>query len=862
MVETVQKRTFGVSGRQFCLEIRYREGGDRRLSLALNGKKLKGQNVEPRTLKVLDCLTLHAQQIVSRNSILQEVWGEKAATSGELDPGGNIDRHISRLREVFDDDSDPEESKFIKTEQGYGLKFLLPVETETEKLLLSPLTTAQVRGVLNVLKHNSCHRYHLTLDKQGKPVWIYTLIDFTKSDVGDNRLQTEAPVLLEANATDADREMNMCDFEAIPYGSHLLIKSRRSDGTSDMCVELYPHAGTQKLPFCGVRIHDTWFRTTVASSVSILSIGFPLKEFEGVRFEDIPEGPVDEPRARKLRTMWEQHNEVVRLPLDWPELPHQQEARLVSRNPRELFKVDVPYYHYHLTLTKKREPIWIAKIIRFQVDKYGSLFAHTPVLPFRGAIPSDHLYEVTPTFLGQHLVIQSRRVGSDSDMTVQLFPYADSSQFPSLYCASILRTQTNTFASSIAILSTEPVGGEIEGPVDDEHAAKLLAAWENHAPASPEIVRLPFAPDVSPKDDGGGEPPSPKGHADTAAVLEVGRWKEADVDELLLETLKEDREKPQKEITIWTTFHINPSKRERTIQALVDSGVKIEMLFMNYKNDGLLKARFRQRVNWPAYPRAYDEIERQYESMCKIAKASNGLLQVKLCDTMPFGAFYRIDNRVMLVGLLLSVESWEWGPLLKFYPESPQWAVLLDNWKAAWENPLDDPENVGSPFISSHKHQQIITDTDFIKEIEAKTPADSEIWVASHDLSNVADGNSDFSELVRRVVRENVARGLVYTYVYAEDRVGEARVETLREALADYPSKLRLHALPQGRFDEISLVSSHFISFNPLDKHPIVYMQLPSPQAQKGWIKLSKSDAGRVMTTMKRLMNEYPASMS
>ncbi len=344
--------------------------------------------------------------------------------------------------------------------------------------------------------------------------------------------------------------------------------------------------------------------------------------------------------------------------------------------------------------------------------------------------------------------------------------------------------------------------------------------------------------------------PSTKGRVDTAEVLEVGRWDQADVDALLLEVLEEQGEK---KVTAWTTFNVDPSKRERTIQTLVDHGVKVEMLFMNYQNEGLLTARFRQRTSWPPYPRAYDEVKKQYDSMCNIAEASNGLLQVKLCDTMPFGSFYQIGNRVMLVGLLLSVESWEWGPLLKFYPKSPQWKVLSDNWSVVWSNPLEGPSEE-----PAREDGQIISDTDLIVEIETNIPATAEIWVASHDLSNVADGNSEFSGLVQKVVRDNAARGMCYVYVYAKERVGDARVETLREVLADYPSKLRLHALPQKRFNEITLVSSHFITFNPLDKHPTVYMQLPLPQAKKGWIKLSKSDAGRVVTTMKTLMKEFP----
>jgi hypothetical protein len=66
-----------------------------------------------------------------------------------------------------------------------------------------------------------------------------------------------------------------------------------------------------------------------------------------------------------------------------------------------------------------------------------------------------------------------------------------------------------------------------------------------------------------------------------------------------------------------------------------------------------------------------------------------GSLEIKRCDTMPFGVFYQIGHQVMLLGLFLSVETWQEGPLIKFYPKSPEWNVLSQNWRDCWENPLD-----------------------------------------------------------------------------------------------------------------------------------------------------------------------------
>jgi hypothetical protein len=69
---------------------------------------------------------------------------------------------------------------------------------------------------------------------------------------------------------------------------------------------------------------------------------------------------------------------------------------------------------------------------------------------------------------------------------------------------------------------------------------------------------------------------------------------------------------------------------------------------------------------------------------------------------------------------------------------------------------------------------------------------------------------------------------------------------------------LYLHQIPPERFYEITLVNSHFVSFNPRAETPDAYMQLPLPQSQKGWIRLSRKDARRILSKMKELMAEYP----
>lgn len=163
-----------------------------------------------------------------------------------------------------------------------------------------------------------------------------------------------------------------------------------------------------------------------------------------------------------------------------------------------------------------------------------------------------------------------------------------------------------------------------------------------------------------------------------------------------------------------------------------------------------------------------------------------------------------------------------------------------------------------APRTETREHDNpVITDIELIS-VEAKTPEGSEIWVAAPDLSNVGDETSPYSELLRKTVRDNARRGISYTYICPNGHAGQSRIENLRECFTQTTGKLHLHQIPPERFCEITLVQAHFISFNPLSEAPDAYMQLPVSQAQKGWIKLNRNDAGRVLAKMKSLRAAYP----
>lgn len=69
-------------------------------------------------IKLLDYFYLHEGEVVSREKLLDEVWGyeEKVSTR-------TIDVHVARLRQKMQDDEVPQ---YIQTVRGIGYKFIAP----------------------------------------------------------------------------------------------------------------------------------------------------------------------------------------------------------------------------------------------------------------------------------------------------------------------------------------------------------------------------------------------------------------------------------------------------------------------------------------------------------------------------------------------------------------------------------------------------------------------------------------------------------------------------------------------------------------------------------------------------------------
>jgi len=86
---------------------------------------LAGETLEltPKALAVLEHLMTHPDEAVSRDRLLEVVWGWEY-------PAGTrtVDTRVAELRRVLDDD--PAEPRFIETISGEGYRFVAPVHGE------------------------------------------------------------------------------------------------------------------------------------------------------------------------------------------------------------------------------------------------------------------------------------------------------------------------------------------------------------------------------------------------------------------------------------------------------------------------------------------------------------------------------------------------------------------------------------------------------------------------------------------------------------------------------------------------------------------------------------------------------------
>jgi hypothetical protein len=152
-----------------------------------------------------------------------------------------------------------------------------------------------------------------------------------------------------------------------------------------------------------------------------------------------------------------------------------------------------------------------------------------------------------------------------------------------------------------------------------------------------------------------------------------------------------EQAKPGDHVRIWTSFFVNEHLEiSVTLPKLLAKGVNIDIMVLNPANDGLLRSRFRLRSGFSDNPP--DEARRMIQHQIKMlsdVKTNYGILTVKECDNMPPGVFYQVGKEVMLIGLFMPLNSFQEGPLMKWYPSSVQWGVFERNWEECWNNPSD-----------------------------------------------------------------------------------------------------------------------------------------------------------------------------
>jgi hypothetical protein len=153
------------------------------------------------------------------------------------------------------------------------------------------------------------HRYHLTLDKEGRPVWLYTLLTFAW-DAARGALSARAPILLDQ---DDLPDEHMYDWLATECGDHLLLTSSRTDAETDIGVELFLMRREMNDRLFGVRLNDTWQEepATVADSIVIMAHS-PFQDGGAA----LRPGPISTVLGDKLEQLWKDKTKttLVRLP--------------------------------------------------------------------------------------------------------------------------------------------------------------------------------------------------------------------------------------------------------------------------------------------------------------------------------------------------------------------------------------------------------------------------------------------------------------------------------------------------------------------------------------------------------------------
>jgi hypothetical protein len=194
------------------------------------------------------------------------------------------------------------------------------------------------------------------------------------------------------------------------------------------------------------------------------------------------------------------------------------------------------------------------------------------------------------------------------------------------------------------------------------------------------------------------------GNPKPAKVLLTGEWSHTDIEglltgfsrELALKRKNDSRSASpsHNEVRIWANFFTYSPDMVERIEAIVRDGVAVKILIMNPKNFKLLRSKYRLRgISYSpgaAREKLNDQIHIFEEKKSRLNReGAKGSLMIEPCDSMPFGTFCQIGDRVMLVGHTLPLQTSLKGPLIKLYPGTAQWDIFNENWESCWNNPRD-----------------------------------------------------------------------------------------------------------------------------------------------------------------------------
>jgi len=147
-------------------------------------------------------------------------------------------------------------------------------------------------------------------------------------------------------------------------------------------------------------------------------------------------------------------------------------------------------------------------------------------------------------------------------------------------------------------------------------------------------------------------------------------------------------------LRIQTTYLLETTKFFPMINDAVDRRVRVRILLLSADAHPLIRARFRLR-NDTEVDRVHGYLVEQVERLRKLEAATEGLVQVRECDVMPFGFFAYADGRPgdewMRVGLMPPTTSYLLAPAISLSPrDRVTWARFQKAWGRAWAESTDD----------------------------------------------------------------------------------------------------------------------------------------------------------------------------